>query len=80
MLIENHVSLIEYADDMGETLDLTVLGEDLPRNLLVHSLADADCRHLGGWWGSGKRGGKIGSLLCGLRNEQDPPEDGSLPT
>jgi hypothetical protein len=36
VLIENHVSLIEYADDMGETLDLTVLGENLPRNLLVH--------------------------------------------
>lgn len=54
-----HRGTPEYADDMGETLDLTVLG---------------------GWWGSGKRGGKIGSLLCGLRNEQDPGEDGSPPT
>jgi hypothetical protein len=40
-LIEDHVSLIEYADDMGETLDLTVLGENPPKNLLVHSLADS---------------------------------------
>lgn len=39
-----------YADQMGENLDLLVLG---------------------GWWGKGGRTGKISSLLCGLRVEQE---------
>ncbi|WRT63833.1 uncharacterized protein IL334_000758 [Kwoniella shivajii] len=42
----------EYSDQMGENLDVLVLG---------------------GWWGKGGRTGKISSLLCGLRiqNEDD---------
>jgi DNA ligase-4 len=30
---------------------------------------------LGGWWGKGGRTGKISSLLCGLRVQQE--DDGS---
>ncbi|KAJ9107908.1 hypothetical protein QFC19_002651 [Naganishia cerealis] len=49
----------EYADELGENLDVFVLG---------------------GWWGSGKRGGKISSLLFGLRNEQEKEYEGQEPT
>ncbi|OCF31187.1 DNA ligase 4 [Kwoniella heveanensis BCC8398] len=45
----------EYSDQMGENLDLLVLG---------------------GWWGKGGRTGKISSLLCGLRVQQE--DDGSV--
>ncbi|WWC85821.1 uncharacterized protein L201_000688 [Kwoniella dendrophila CBS 6074] len=45
----------EYSDQMGENLDLLVLG---------------------GWWGKGGRTGKISSLLCGLRVQQD--DDGEV--
>ncbi|WVW81787.1 hypothetical protein I302_103784 [Kwoniella bestiolae CBS 10118] len=45
----------EYSDQMGENLDLLVLG---------------------GWWGKGGRTGKISSLLCGLRVQQD--DDGTV--
>jgi DNA ligase-4 len=31
---------------------------------------------LGGWWGKGGRTGKISSLLCGLRIQQD--DDGTM--
>ncbi|WWC66828.1 uncharacterized protein I206_100735 [Kwoniella pini CBS 10737] len=44
----------EYSDQMGENLELLVLG---------------------GWWGKGGRTGKISSLLCGLRVQQD--DDGT---
>ncbi|WWC58136.1 uncharacterized protein I303_100671 [Kwoniella dejecticola CBS 10117] len=40
----------EYSDQMGENLDVLVIG---------------------GWWGKGGRTGKISSLLCGLRVQQD---------
>lgn len=49
----------EYADAMGENLDLLVIG---------------------GWWGTGKRGGKISSLLLGLRKEQEDDGSGDRPT
>lgn len=35
---------------------------------------------LGGWWGKGSRGGKISSLLFGLRNEQEKEYEGQQPT
>ncbi|WWD22515.1 hypothetical protein CI109_107008 [Kwoniella shandongensis] len=48
----------EYSDQMGENLDLLVLG---------------------GWWGKGGRTGKISSLLCGLRVQQDDDGSGRIP-
>ncbi|WWD08963.1 hypothetical protein V865_007078 [Kwoniella europaea PYCC6329] len=48
----------EYSDQMGENLDLLVLG---------------------GWWGKGGRTGKISSLLCGLRVQQDDDGTGTKP-
>ncbi|KAJ9102382.1 hypothetical protein QFC21_002782 [Naganishia friedmannii] len=48
----------EYADELGENLDVFVLG---------------------GWWGTGRRGGKISSLLFGLRIEQDKEYEGQTP-
>jgi hypothetical protein len=34
---------------------------------------------LGGWWGKGGRTGKISSLLCGLRVQQDDDGSGDSP-
>ncbi|KAK8845565.1 hypothetical protein IAR55_006280 [Kwoniella newhampshirensis] len=48
----------EYSDQMGENLDLLVLG---------------------GWWGKGGRTGKISSLLCGLRVQQEDDGSGKTP-
>ncbi|ODN88085.1 hypothetical protein L198_06844 [Cryptococcus wingfieldii CBS 7118] len=35
---------------------------------------------LGGWWGKGGRSGKVSSLLCGLREQEEIGEDGERPT
>ena len=48
----------EYSDQMGENMDLLVMG---------------------GWWGKGGRTGKISSLLCGLRVQQNDEGDGPFP-
>lgn len=49
----------EYADELGENMDVFVLG---------------------GWWGKGARGGKIASLLFGLRNENEKENEDDQPT
>jgi DNA ligase-4 len=65
----------EYADEMGENVDVLVIGEDL---LCYHT----ERRFLsgggmtGGFYGKGRRGGKVSSLLCGLRDQQE--DDGTL--
>ncbi|WVQ76196.1 hypothetical protein IAR50_005859 [Cryptococcus sp. DSM 104548] len=35
---------------------------------------------LGGWWGKGGRSGKVSTLLCGLRDQEEIGEDGERPT
>ncbi|GHJ87568.1 hypothetical protein NliqN6_3970 [Naganishia liquefaciens] len=49
----------EYADELGENMDVSVLG---------------------GWWGKGARGGKIASLLFGLRIENEKKNEDDQPT
>lgn len=56
---QTRISLTEYADELGENMDVFVLG---------------------GWWGKGARGGKIASLLFGLRNENEKKNEDDQPT
>ena len=39
-----------------------------------------DCIVIGGYYGSGHRGGTLGSFLCGLRVDQNQIDRGALPT
>ena len=40
---------------------------------------DLDCVVIGGYWGSGRRGGTISSLLCGLRVDENHIKNGADP-
>lgn len=58
-------------DEFGETLDLIVVGE-----------CPSSCRRsvslsvgTGGYWGQGKRGGRYGSFLCALFDDQKEGAD-----
>lgn len=44
---------------------------------LLRNLADSLA---GGWWGQGRRSGKLSSLLLGLRDQHENSEDGQRPT